>query len=68
VIGEAYIGFSLRNPKEREHLGDPGVDVRRILRWIFRNWDVGDMDCIELVQDRDSWRALVDAVMNLRVS
>jgi hypothetical protein len=22
------------------HLGDPGVDGRIILRWIFRKWDV----------------------------
>jgi len=26
--------------RERDHWGDPGVDGRIILRWIFRNWDV----------------------------
>jgi len=24
---------------ERDHLEDPGVDGRLILRWIFRKWD-----------------------------
>ena len=47
---------------------DPGADGRIILRWIFRKWDVGDMDWIELAQDRDRWRALGNSVMNLRVT
>jgi hypothetical protein len=45
-------------------LGDPGIDGTIILRWVFRMWVI---DWIELVQDRDRWRALVNAVMNLRV-
>ena len=38
-----------------------------ILRWIFREWDLGGRDWKELAQDRDRWRALVSMVMNLRV-
>jgi hypothetical protein len=39
--GEMYRGFWWRNVRVRNHLGDPGVDRRIILRWIFRKWDVG---------------------------
>jgi hypothetical protein len=48
-------------------LGDPGVDGRIILSWIFRKWDVGAVDWIELAQDGNRWRALVNVIMNLRV-
>jgi len=27
--------------KKREHLEEPGVEVRIILRWIFTKWKVG---------------------------
>jgi len=28
-------------PEGKNHLGDPGVDGRIILIWIFRKWEVG---------------------------
>jgi hypothetical protein len=31
-------------PEGKDHLGDLDVDGRIILRWIFKNWDVGGMD------------------------
>jgi hypothetical protein len=34
--GESYSGFWWGNLRESGHLGDPGIDVRIILRWIFR--------------------------------
>jgi hypothetical protein len=59
---EACIGFWWRNIEERDHWGDPSVDGRVILGWIFRKWDV-------VVWTGLGWlrRAIVNAVMNLRV-
>jgi hypothetical protein len=54
-------------PEEKRPLGRP----RR--RWVDNiNMDLreigwGDMDWIDLAEDRDKWRALVNKVMNLRV-
>jgi hypothetical protein len=50
------------------YLEDLDVVGRIILKCIFRKWDVGDIDWIDLVQDRDSFRSLVNTVMNLRVA
>ena len=38
--GQTYIGFWWGKPREKDHLGDPGIDGRIIFRWIFRKWDV----------------------------
>jgi hypothetical protein len=51
---------------ERGHLEDPGVDGRTILKCIFRKCYWG-MDWIDLAQNRDRWKDLVNVVMNLRV-
>jgi hypothetical protein len=36
--GRVICRVLLGKPRERDHLGDPGVDGRIILRWIFRKW------------------------------
>jgi hypothetical protein len=56
----------VEKPDGRNHLKDLGVDGRIILKWILEKWD-GGMDWIDVAQERDRWRAVVNAVMNLRV-
>ena len=52
--------------REIDHLEDPDVDGRIILICIFRKWD-GVMDGIDPAQGRNWLRALVKAIMTLRV-
>jgi hypothetical protein len=52
--------------EEKENWEDQDVGGWIILRWILEiGW--GGVDWIGLSQDRDKWRTLVNAVMNLRV-
>jgi hypothetical protein len=48
-------------------LDDPGVNWRIILKCILKKWNRGT-DWFDLINDRDRWRVLVNAVMNLRAS
>jgi hypothetical protein len=47
-------------------LEDQGIDGMIILKWILQKLR-GSLDWIDLAQYRDSWRALVNTVMNLQV-
>jgi hypothetical protein len=38
--GEVHTGFWWGSVMERDHLEDPGVVERIILKWVFRKWDV----------------------------
>jgi hypothetical protein len=48
------------------HLKDQGVDGRMGSKWTLGRL-VGGVEWIHLAHDRDRWRAVVNAVMNLRV-
>jgi hypothetical protein len=49
---ECITGFWRGDLKEGDHLKDPGVDGRIILKLIFKKWD-GGMYWIDMAQDRD---------------
>jgi hypothetical protein len=55
------------NQKERDHLEEPGVDERIILKLILKT-RYGGMNWIDLAQYRDRWRAPANVVINLGTS
>jgi hypothetical protein len=63
-ITKGYAYRLVGKPEGRRPLGIPR---RRWLDNIRMDLVEGDVDWISLAQDRDKWRALVNAVMNFRV-
>ena len=54
-------------PEGKRALGRPRRRWEDNIKTDLREVGCGGMDWIELVQDRDMWRVLVNAVMNLQV-
>jgi len=57
----------VRKPERKTPLGRPRPRVEDNIKIDRQNVGRGDMDWIDLAQDRDRWRAVVNAVMNLWV-
>jgi len=54
-------------PEGKRPLGSPRRRWEDNIKMDLQEIGCGGLEWIELVQDRDRWRALVNAVMNLRV-
>jgi hypothetical protein len=54
-------------PDGKRPLGRPRCRWEDGVRMDLREIGLRGVDCIRLAQDRDRWRAVVSAVMNLRV-
>jgi hypothetical protein len=57
----------VRKPEGKRPLGRPRRRWEDNIRMDLHEVGCGGMDWIGLAQDRDRWRALVNAVKNLRV-
>jgi hypothetical protein len=55
-------------PEGKRPLGRPKHSWEDNIKMDLQEVGCGDMDWIELAQDTDRWRALVNAAMNLRVA
>jgi len=61
-----YTGFWWK-PEGKRPLGKPRRGWEDNIKMDLQEVGCGGIDCIELAQDRDRWRALVNAIMNFRV-
>jgi hypothetical protein len=59
--------MSSNNPEQKSPLGRPRRRWVHDIKMDLREVGWGGMDWINLAQDMDQWRALVNTVMNLRI-
>jgi hypothetical protein len=67
VDGRGVYRVLVENPEGRRPLGKIRRRWEDNIRMDLREVRCGCVDWMELAKDRDRWRALVSAVMNLRV-
>jgi len=57
----------VRKPEGKRPLGRPKRRWEDNIKMDVQEMECGGMDWIDLAHDRDRWRALVNALMDLRV-
>ena len=65
--GEGRVQDLVGKREGRRPLGRPRRRWEENIKMDLQEVGCGGMDWIELAQDRDRWRTLVNALMNLRV-
>jgi hypothetical protein len=66
-VGDSTYRTLIEKPEGKGLVGRPRCSWMENIKMVLREIVWGGMNWIDLVQDREQWRALVNTVMNLRI-